>query len=185
MRLLAAVVPLPPERHEQVKATVAELDPMLERSKSAPVIKWAAEAVPAINRLIRESLKSDESIVGTIDGVLTFVLENIADGEQQEEAVNAIARLEALHRKGQLAAAAENRAEKIDELLAAILTAMESASCGGAVETSKSCLIGPGPGLANLPPHLVRKAKRLHLSGASKPQNRDWNSEREGNTNSG
>jgi hypothetical protein len=138
LRLLASVVPLPQERHEQVTATIAELDPMLERAKSAPVIKWAAEAVPAINRLIRETMKSDESIVGTIDGFLTYVLENIADGEQQEEAVNAIARLEALHRKGQLAAAIENRAEKIDELLVAVLAAMESASCGSATETSKA-----------------------------------------------
>jgi hypothetical protein len=138
MRLLAAVVPLPPERQEQVKRTLDELDPMLERSKSAPVIKWAAEAVPAINRLIRESLKSDESIVGTIDGSLTYVMEHIADGEQQDQAVNAVAELEALYRKGQLFAATENRAQKIDELLVAILTAMESASGDGAMETSKA-----------------------------------------------
>jgi hypothetical protein len=139
LRLLAAVVPLPPERHDQVKATIAELDPLLERSKSAPVIRWATEAVPAINRMIRESLKSDESIVGTIDGFLRYVMDNISDGEQQEEAVNAIAQLEALHGKGQLAAGVENRAQKIDELVVAILTCgKENASCGNSMETSKA-----------------------------------------------
>jgi hypothetical protein len=137
MRLLSAVVPLPPERHEQVRAIINELDPMLERSKSAPVIKWAAEAVPTINRLIRESLRCDESIVGTIDGFLTYVMANIKDGEQQEQALDAIAELEALHRKGQLAAGVENRGQKIDELLVTILMVLDSPSCL-AVETSKA-----------------------------------------------
>jgi hypothetical protein len=137
MRLLATVVLLSPERQEQVKATLDELDPMLERSKSAPVIKWTAEAVPVLNWLIRESLKSDESIAATVDGFFAYVMENIADGEQQEQAINAIDQLEALHRKGQLTAA-ENRTQKIDDLLVVILAAMNSASCDGAMETSKA-----------------------------------------------
>jgi hypothetical protein len=137
MRLLASVVLLSPERQEQVKATIDELDPMLERSKSAPVIKWTAEAVPVINRLIRESLKSDESITATVDGFFAYVMENIADSEQQEQAINAIDQLEALHRKGQLTAA-ENRTQKINDLLVIILEAMNSASCDGAMETSKA-----------------------------------------------
>jgi hypothetical protein len=137
LRLLASVAQLSAERLEEVNATIGELDPMLERSKSAPVIKWTADAIPVFHRLVREALKNDEAIATTVDRFFSFVMEKVSAGEHQDLAITAIDQFESFHRKGQLTAG-ENRTQKIDDLVSILLEAANKAPADSEMQSSKA-----------------------------------------------
>lgn len=120
LKLLAAAVRLSEERRQAVEEALAELEPLLSRSKSSNVIRWTAGAEVVFNRAVREALLDDESAGAFVEGLFEYVLTNSPDGENQNVAINFIDRLDTLHKNGKLRSL-ENRSARIEEVLVAVL----------------------------------------------------------------